>query len=61
VVELVVEAVKGRVAVGATSNLSVLVHPASRVASALLSAEQGPIDYASNRKSGDDLPRRSTG
>lgn len=55
-VELVAEPLAGTFTVGASSNLSVLVHPAQRVAMAQRESEAGPFDYTTLGRLGPDLP-----
>jgi len=55
-VALVGQPLAGAFTVGASSNLSVLVHPAQHVRASELATEAGPFDYTSLGRLGPDLP-----
>lgn len=55
-VALVAAPLAGRFRVAASSNLSVLVHPATRVSVGRLRAEAGPFDFTSVDRGHPDLP-----
>jgi hypothetical protein len=57
-VEFVAEPLAGSFSVSASSNLSVFVHPARRVASARLVGPAGPFDFISLDRWGDALPHK---
>jgi hypothetical protein len=54
--ELVGQPLAGSFTIGASSNLSVLVHPAQHVGASQLGAEAGPFDYTTLGRLGPDLP-----
>jgi hypothetical protein len=56
IVELVAEPLAGSFTVSASSNLSVLVHPAQRAVVSELRAQAGPFDYTTIGLLGPDLP-----
>jgi hypothetical protein len=58
-VELVADPLSGAFVVAATSNLSVVVHPAKAVAAAQLATQAGPFDYTTFGLRGPDLPHAS--
>ncbi len=57
-IELVAEPLAGSFTVSASSNLSVLVHPAARVSVARLGRTAGPFDFTTEGTSGPDTPHR---